>query len=319
MQLFWVSGSVGKIRRVNLTLKTLAIFALLLAALFILLGVGLQYAGFRMAVEYNPQLARQLGNLHTAVEIENLNSFYRTRLAEVQSQLDNHSKKIVQLELANEKLIALATPPAALKESAKVKAMGGPYLPKTTIIGNPSTSLFDAFANALSDLKSKNNHLTQSIEDTNERIEWLNGKPIGYPLKNNIDISSPFGARIDPITHNWSGHQGIDFQAPIGTVILSSASGVVEKVAWDSDYGKEVILNHGDGYATRYAHASETLVTQGMKVDRLMPIAKVGNSGRATGAHLHFEILKDGKPINPSEWLVGMNRQAARGHALTDH
>lgn len=311
MQLFWVSGSVGKIKRVNLTLKSLAIFTLLLATLLILLGVGLQYAGFRMAVEYNPQLARQLGNLHTAVEIENLNSFYRTRLAEVQAQLDNNSKKITQLELANEKLIALATPPAAIKESAKVKAMGGPYLPKTAkITGNPSTSLFDAFANSLSDLKSRNNDLTQSIEGLHRRIEWLSSKPIGYPLKSNIDISSPFGARIDPITHNWSGHQGIDFQAPIGTVILSSAAGVVEKVIWDNDYGKEVMINHGDGYMTRYAHTSEALVTQGMKVDRLTPIAKVGNSGRTTGAHLHFEILKDGKPINPGEWLIGMNKQA---------
>ena len=214
MQLFWVSGSVGKIRRVNLTLKTLAIFSLLLATLLILLGVGLQYAGFRMAVEYNPQLARQLGNLHTAVEIENLNSFYRTRLSEVQAQLDSHSKKIVQLELANEKLIALATPPSLIKESPRVKAMGGPYIPKVT--GNPSSSLFDAFANSLSDLKSRNNSLTQSIEVLNHHIEWLGRKPISYPLKNNIDISSPYGARIDPITHGWSGHQGIDFQAPIG-------------------------------------------------------------------------------------------------------
>lgn len=311
MQLFWVSGSVGKIKRVNLTFKTLAIFTLLLATFLILLGVGLQYAGFRMAVEYNPRLARQLGNLHTAVEIENLNSFYRTRLTEVQAELDANSKKIVQLELANEKLIVLATPPAAIKESFKVKALGGPYLPKTPkTTGNPASSLFDAFANSLSGLKSRNNSLDQSIEELNLRIAWLDSKPIGYPLKNNIDISSPFGARIDPITHSWSSHQGMDFQAPIGTVILSSGAGVVEKVAWDNNYGKEVMINHGDGYSTRYAHTSGTLVTEGMKVDRLTPIAKVGNSGRATGAHLHFEILKNGKPINPTEWLVGASKSA---------
>ena len=306
MQIFWVSGSVGKIRRVNLTFKTLAIFTLVLVITLILLGVALQYAGFRMAVEYNPQLARQLGNLHTAVEIENLNSFYRSRLAEVQAQLENNSKKITQLELANEKLITLATPPSITKEGAKIKAMGGPYLFKAT--GNPSNSLFDAFGNSLSDLKNRNQRLSQSIEDLNKRINWLNNKPIAYPIKGGIDISSPFGGRIDPITHTWSGHQGIDFQAPIGTIILSSAAGVVEKVGWDKDYGKVVILNHGDGYMTRYAHTSEALVTEGMRVDRLIPIAKVGNSGRTTGPHLHFEIMKDGKPINPSEWLVGMNR-----------
>jgi murein DD-endopeptidase MepM/ murein hydrolase activator NlpD len=182
----------------------------------------------------------------------------------------------------------------------------------------PSASLFDAFANALSDLKSSNNRLSQSIDDLNQRIEWLGSKPIGYPLKNHIDISSPFGVRIDPITHKWSSHQGIDFQAPLGAVILSSGSGTVEKVIWDHEYGKQVMINHGDGYLTRYAHTSETLVTEGMKVSRLWPIAKVGNSGRATGAHLHFEILRDGKPINPSEWLVGINKGAVKNR-LTDN
>lgn len=288
-----------------MTLKTLTIFSLLLTTFLILLGVLLQYAGFRMAVEFNPQLARELGNLHTAVEIENLNSFYRSRLSEVQTQLDDYSKKIAQLELANEKLIALATPPSLIKESSRVKAIGGPNI--TNTMSHSSSSLFDTFANSLSDLKKRNISLSQSIEEIHQRIEWLSSKPIGYPLKNNIDISSTYGARIDPITHNWSDHQGIDFQAPIGTVILASAEGVVQKVAWDNDYGNVVVLNHGDGYMTRYAHTSEVLVAEGAKVGRSTPIAKVGNSGRATGAHLHFEILKDGNPINPSNWLVGMN------------
>lgn len=278
MQLFWVSGSVGKIRRLNLTLKTPAIITLVLAASFIFLGAGLQYAGFRLAVEYSPQLAGQLGNLHTAVEMENLNYFYRTHLIEVQEQLESHSKKIAQLELANEKLIALATPPALIRDGVKVKALGGPYLPKSTkVIGTPLTSLFDAFANTLSSLKSANNILGQSIDDLDKRIEWLSGKPIGYPLKDKIDISSPLGLRIDPINRNWSGHQGIDFQAPTGTVILASGAGIIETVIGDKEYGKQVLINHGDGYVTRYAHASETLVTEGMKVDRLSPIAKVGN------------------------------------------
>ena len=310
MQLFWVPGSVGKIRRINLKLNTLTIFTFTFAAILILLGVGLQYTGFRMAAEYNPQLARRLGNLHTALEMESLNSFYRARLAEVQLQLDNNSKKIAQLELANEKLIALAMPPTAIKESTKTKVMGGTYPPKVT--DTPSTSLFDAFANTLSDLISRNNSLDKSIQDLIQRIEWINSKPIGYPLENNIAISSPFGPRIDPITHNWGEHQGIDFQAPDETIILSSGAGIVEKVTLDKEYGKGVILNHGDGYMTRYAHTSETLVTEGMKVGRLTPIAKVGNSGKSTGAHLHFEILKNGKPINPGMWLVGIDKRTTK-------
>ncbi|MBU3625344.1 M23 family metallopeptidase [Polynucleobacter sp. JS-Safj-400b-B2] len=292
---------------------------LLFSACLIFIGVGLQYAGFRMAVEYNPKLARQLGNLHTAVEIENLNSFYRTRLVEIQAELDSHHRKAIQLQLANEKLIALATPPAIIKERANAKSLGGPYLPnRGKGNDNLSGSLFDAFASILSGLREANNHLDHAIEHVNQRIAWLGSKPIGFPIQRNIDISSPFGERIDPINRGYSAHQGIDFQAPMGALIFSSGVGIVDKAGWDSEYGKEVILNHGDGYSTRYAHASEILVTKGMKVERLTPIAKVGKTGRTTGAHLHFEILKDGKPTNPNLWLVGLRPEVGLGEATGD-
>lgn len=112
MQIFWVSGSVGRIRTLNLSFSNLVFGVFLVGCLLLLVGASLQYAGFRMAVEYNPQLARQLGNVHTAVEIENLKRFYQTRLLEVQSELEINSRKITDLELANQKLLAIATPQA---------------------------------------------------------------------------------------------------------------------------------------------------------------------------------------------------------------
>ena len=217
-----------------------------------------------------------------------------------------NNQKIVEMEIANQKLMAIATPPSLTKEIVKTKPMGGPYIPKATGLTAKNTPA--NLKNLLLDIKSSNDYLTQTIENLNWGIDRLTSKPIAYPLSWRINVSSPFGARVDPIRHEWGEHQGVDFQAPIGAIILSSASGVVEKVGWEGAYGNSVLINHGEGYATRYAHASEILVTPGMKVGRQMPIAKVGNSGRSTGSHLHFEILKDGKSVNPGEWLVGMSR-----------
>lgn len=306
MQVFWISSSVGRIRRINLTFKTLCMIVAMIALVFILLGFALQYLGFRVAVEYNPELVRKLGGVHTAMEVENLNSFYRGRLSEVFTQLEANAKKISQLEMANERLIMLATPPGALKETARVRAkpQGGPYIPKPT--KRSSMSVFDVFDSALYEVRGINDRSAQLIIDVDQRIEWLGSKPITMPLKGVIDITSPFGVRNDPITHAWSTHQGIDFQAPLGATIYASGAGVVHEVGRDKEYGKMVMINHGEGYMTRYAHASEIMVTEGMEVARLTPIAKVGSSGRSTGAHLHFEILKDGRQINPGEWLVGI-------------
>ena len=96
MQIFWVSGPVGKIRRVNLTLKHLLMGAAIFTISLIFFGVILQYLGFQMAIEYNPQLARKLGNVHTALELENLNSFYRNKLLEIEKQVSSYQNKILE-------------------------------------------------------------------------------------------------------------------------------------------------------------------------------------------------------------------------------
>lgn len=166
--------------------------------------------------------------------------------------------------------------------------------------------MFDTFAHLHGELKSRNHQLNQSIKKIHERIDWLIHKPIGHPLKSGINISSGFGVRIDPIRGTSSDHLGVDFQVPVGTMIYSSGAGIVQKAGWDESYGLSLVVAHGDGYAARYAHASELLVSEGAAVGRFEPIAKVGSTGRSTGPHLHFEILKNGRALNPKEWLIGL-------------
>jgi len=113
-------------------------------------------------------------------------------------------------------------------------------------------------------------------------------------------IASGFGYRIHPIYKTWRMHTGIDFTAPIGTPLYATGDGVIERIKGKmSGYGKVVIINHGYGYESLYAHMSKIIVRPGEKVKRGQVIGYVGNTGRSTGPHVHYEIKKNGKPINP--------------------
>ena len=116
--------------------------------------------------------------------------------------------------------------------------------------------------------------------------------------------SSGFGFRLHPIDGEVKFHYGTDFAAHAGTDILAFADGTVLAAGEDEGYGNYVKLDHGDGYVTLYGHCSELLVSAGEKVSRGQPIARVGQTGHATGPHLHFELLRDGVYLNPEFYLA---------------
>lgn len=112
-------------------------------------------------------------------------------------------------------------------------------------------------------------------------------------------LSSPFGWRRHPITRRRDFHTGVDLKAPRGTSIIASKAGTVQYAGWMSNYGKTVVINHGNGYSTLYAHCSNMFVSVGKRVSSGQRIAVVGTTGRTTGPHLHFEIRRNNSPINP--------------------
>ena len=113
-------------------------------------------------------------------------------------------------------------------------------------------------------------------------------------------ISSQFGQRIDPITHETKHHGGVDFSGPMGAGIYSTADGKVVSVkVSNSGYGNNIIIDHGNGFRTRYAHLSFIYVQIGDKVQKGQKIGSMGSSGKSTGPHLHYEVIKDNKRINP--------------------
>lgn len=120
------------------------------------------------------------------------------------------------------------------------------------------------------------------------------------------ELTSSFGNRSDPFMRSHAFHAGLDFGAAHGTPITAAAGGTVAFAGWKNDYGFIVEIDHGNGLATRYAHASRLLVHTGRVVVPGERIALVGSTGRSTGAHLHFEVLRNGRHVDPKRYLAGL-------------
>ena len=115
-------------------------------------------------------------------------------------------------------------------------------------------------------------------------------------------VASGYGMRIDPVYHVRKFHQGMDFTAPTGTEVFATGNAKVEFAGWKQGYGNTVILDHGYGYKTLYAHLYKILVRKGQKVRRSDIIALVGNTGKSTGPHLHYEVRLNNKPVDPRNY-----------------
>ncbi|MEO0367768.1 MAG: M23 family metallopeptidase, partial [Pseudomonadota bacterium] len=126
--------------------------------------------------------------------------------------------------------------------------------------------------------------------------------PAGWPVKGGW-VSSSFGSRMHPMTGKKQFHRGVDIPGKIGSSVLAVADGVVTRSENKGNYGWLVEIDHGDSYKTLYSHNRRNLVSVGETVDKGQAIAEVGATGRATGPHVHFEVKKDDRNINPVRYL----------------
>ena len=125
--------------------------------------------------------------------------------------------------------------------------------------------------------------------------------PLGRPVKG--PITSGYGKRKDPLNRKSAFHTGIDFRGNRGEKIRATADGVVKKAFRNGGYGNYVLIDHGNGYTSSFSHMQKYLVHKGDKVKRGQVIGLIGNTGRSTGTHLHYEVARDDKPINPYKFL----------------
>ena len=127
-------------------------------------------------------------------------------------------------------------------------------------------------------------------------------RPAGLPVEKGW-LSSHYGYRADPFTGKKAFHHGVDIAGKSGTAVLAAASGLVTIASKKNGYGFLIEIDHGDSYVTRYGHNKEMLVKVGDLVKQGEPIAKMGSTGRSTGPHVHFEVLRNGKKVNPRRYL----------------
>ncbi|MEO1767469.1 M23 family metallopeptidase [Thiobacter aerophilum] len=177
--------------------------------------------------------------------------------------------------------------------------------------GNPSS--LPAHPVSLGEFAAEIEKLSRQLDDRAERLAVMESAlsrervrqsalPSAPPVPGGF-FTSNFGWRIDPFTGLRALHEGVDFMAPIGAPILAAAGGIVVYSDYHPGYGNMIEIDHGNGLVSRYAHASKRLVKEGDVVLRGQKIGEVGNTGRSTGPHLHFEVLNRGVPQNPTRYL----------------
>lgn len=193
-----------------------------------------------------------------------------------------------------------ATPKPAPQTSAKPAGSGGPMLPP-----HMEQEALDELGALETRLTEIEHQIAQVADAATLQNLVLMRTPSRVPVER-AELVSSFGNRDDPLTGRRAFHAGLDFAAGHGTAIHAAAGGRVAVAGFRPDFGWVVEIEHGNGLTTRYAHASKLLVKAG---DVVMPrdaIAAVGSSGRTTGPHLHFEVLRNGEAIDPRWYLAGL-------------
>lgn len=200
----------------------------------------------------------------------------------------------------------LAPVPPAPAGANSTDPSGGPLLAPFPDIVGPGAGIAELAA-GLARLEAAIDVIDATMELVARRTSASDLADMAYPNRLPIPhgrISSGFGNRRDPFTQRLARHTGVDLPAPVGTPILASAGGTVRFAGRRSAYGSVVEIDHGGGLVTRYAHASRLLVRRGQVVLPEQPVALVGSTGRSTGPHLHFEVLRDGVAVEPRRYLV---------------
>lgn len=248
-----------------------------------------------------------LGYVASDYTVLNSNQIELMRLqAENSEQRQEYQRLAMDFSDLRKELVVLAETDARIRLQADMKNSTADV--PVGIGGAPEAEEL----NNLSELQKQINSMRLAIDlrrQSQEEIRSLlndqqslsGSTPQGWPTKG--WLTSYFGMRKSPYTGRPKKHEGLDIAANTGTPVYSTADGVVARVETSSGYGKTVIVDHGYGYRTLYAHNSKFLVKRGQKVSRGDKIAEVGNTGRSTGPHVHYEILLNGVPVDPRKTL----------------
>ena len=311
MQVLITDGAVAQTRVLHFRRWQLVLGAAALVALLMLLSGAVYHFVFLQAARERWPVVSQMVRWVVSEDIAQQERYMRENLDAMAQRVGEMQAKVVKLEMMGERLSGLAgLKPEDLQaaEPAASGASGGPY---RTLSGHPGT-----LDRALSQLDEQAALSADIFTLVESRLLETRLQALMVPSSRPVDgpVGSGFGFRHDPFNGRTALHTGLDFPAPQGTSVSSAAGGVVSSSEVHPEYGQMLVIDHGNGLSTRYAHLSRVLVAPGDLVKRGQVVAEVGSSGRSTGPHLHFEVLVDGVPQNPSRFLFASagDRKASR-------
>jgi murein DD-endopeptidase MepM/ murein hydrolase activator NlpD len=246
-------------------------------------------------------------------------SIDRARLARLsqenstlRSELDRLNSKVASLEgdmsehMVFEERLRIMADLEPLDKDVWEVGIGGPeigYAPGDHPLGEKVAQMDSEIDKLLRQMKLQRHSFSEIYEELRKKTEDLRYIPSLRPVDGGF-ISSGFGKRTDPFTKRISRHEGLDFQTRSGAKVYATADGVVTTSTYRRGYGYTVEIDHGNGLLTRYAHNAKNLVRAGERVERGDVIAYVGNSGRSTAPHLHYEVRVNGVAQNPLKYIL---------------
>ncbi|HTI42258.1 MAG TPA: M23 family metallopeptidase [Vicinamibacterales bacterium] len=285
--------SSGVVRRLTLSLRPLFIGAGVVASLPVLIGIG---AAWKAKTDI-----ADLRASHYALEAENAN--FRSATSELATQVASLEAAIQDISARSALDPNLAKTMDKLPAVVKSRAMGGSTEADRTAqrtlsaLGTPDDT-FGLLRTLLEGLESRLNIVSRTVDRRNALAA---ATPSIWPAQG--WLSSTMGHRVDPVTGGDDFHAGLDIAGERGQPVYATAAGTVVHSGWATGYGNLITINHGFGLETRYGHLLDYKVKAGQKVGRGDIIGHVGNTGRSTGYHLHYEVLANGKLLNPLQLL----------------
>jgi murein DD-endopeptidase MepM/ murein hydrolase activator NlpD len=306
MQLIWVSGPTTRVESLSIKMRTVGFGVAVLCGVMLMLGVLFHFVGLRIAVEFSPSVAQAIGGVASEAEHQRMQSRYRRELQDLQARTAEMLERVGQLEQSRQDLLALlgvrqgGIPRQPLVDRA---GQGGPLRLLERLDPRRPTleAELEQMAYAITRLDASLDGLRSRWTEESQRLSQL---PAALPIAGGFYMSSGFGVRPDPLTGQRSLHEGVDFVAPVGTPVRATGGGQVRRSDWAGDHGQLIEIEHAEGFRSRYAHLNKRLVQVGQVVEAGQVIGLLGDSGRTTGAHLHYEVEHRGKLLDPDRALA---------------
>jgi murein DD-endopeptidase MepM/ murein hydrolase activator NlpD len=293
-----MTGPHSRVREITLTARHLVfggatVLALLCGANWMVSSVNNETKDLLHAMEKKELLEKRFS--------ANSEDDYETKLMELQARLEDAQRNLDQLDALRTQLMRSNGQVSAvnLSNADFGNAQGGPLKPSNVTInlGNQDEQYGARLDRTVQDSIAFSTRVQEMQKSLTHTWDVANSIPTASPLSLMPQASSGLGYRADPFTGKVAWHEGTDFPAAYGTPILATADGTVIRAAWDEEYGYVVDVQHKNAVVTRYAHAQELLVKPGDFVKQAQAIAKVGSTGRSTGPHLHYEVLRNDQSI----------------------